>query len=190
MARLFFILATLFNVYYLLCFFRIIFSWIPSINYSSIGKILSQICDPYLNLFRKLRMQFAGLDFSPAVALGILYIAQVVFRALQNGAKVTFGAILGMVIAMLWSVIQFILIVMFIVLIVRLIAELLQKNLYGMFWQKLDYFVSSTCRKITGRNFMDYKKQLLIAIAFFIALVWLGSAFVPKLAFMVQRLPF
>ena len=190
LSTLFSILARIINVFYLICFIRIILSWFPSIMYSNFGRFISQICDPYLNIFRSLKLQFAGLDFSPAIALGVLYIVQVVLSAFASVTRISFGVVLGMIISMLWSVIQMILVIFLVILIIRFIAVLLQRDLRHPFWDRIDYFVSSTCRKITRRNFMDYKWQLLITIIFLIAIIYLGSTFIPRLAFFCSRLAF
>jgi YggT family protein len=73
---------TLAVVYLILIFIRIILSWIPRMPYNrylNAGlKFVSDVTDPYLNLFRRVlppvRMGPGALDLSPIVATFVLII--------------------------------------------------------------------------------------------------------------------
>ncbi len=73
---------TLTLVYLVLIFVRILMSWIPRMPYnrylSAVLKFVSDVTDPYLNLFRRIlppvRLGGAGLDLSPIVATFVLII--------------------------------------------------------------------------------------------------------------------
>jgi YggT family protein len=73
---------TLTLVYLVLIFIRILTSWIPRMPYNrylaAVLKFVSDVTDPYLNLFRRIlppvRMGGAGLDLSPIVATFVLII--------------------------------------------------------------------------------------------------------------------
>jgi YggT family protein len=73
---------TLVLVYIVLIFIRILTSWIPRMPYNrylaAFLKFVSDVTDPYLNLFRRIlppvRMGGAGLDLSPIVATFVLII--------------------------------------------------------------------------------------------------------------------
>jgi YggT family protein len=73
---------TLALVYLILIFIRILMSWIPRMPYNrylaAFLKFVSDVTDPYLNLFRRIlppvRMGGAGLDLSPIVATFVLII--------------------------------------------------------------------------------------------------------------------
>jgi YggT family protein len=73
---------TLALVYLVLIFIRIILSWIPRMPYNrwlNAGvKFVSDVTDPYLNLFRRVlppvRMGPGALDLSPIVATFVLII--------------------------------------------------------------------------------------------------------------------
>jgi YggT family protein len=74
--------STLSLVYLVLIFVRILMSWIPRMPYNrylaAFLKFVSDVTDPYLNLFRRIlppvRMGGAGLDLSPIVATFVLII--------------------------------------------------------------------------------------------------------------------
>jgi YggT family protein len=74
--------STLSLVYLVLIFIRILMSWIPRMPYnrylSAVLKFVTDVTDPYLNLFRRIlppvRLGGAGLDLSPIVATFVLII--------------------------------------------------------------------------------------------------------------------
>jgi YggT family protein len=73
---------TLVLVYLVLIFIRIIMSWIPRIPYNrplgAVLRFVSDVTDPYLNLFRRfippVRMGPGALDLSPIIATFVLLI--------------------------------------------------------------------------------------------------------------------
>jgi YggT family protein len=75
-------IGTLALVYLILIFIRILMSWIPRMPYnrylSAFLKFVTDVTDPYLNLFRRVlppvRMGGAGLDLSPIVATIVLIL--------------------------------------------------------------------------------------------------------------------
>jgi YggT family protein len=85
---------TLTLVYLVLIFIRIIMSWIPRIPYnrflSGVLKFVSDVTDPYLNLFRRflppVRLGPGALDLSPIVATFVLLIVSgIVVAAIRPG---------------------------------------------------------------------------------------------------------
>ena len=66
-----------FNLYFFLIILRIFLSWIPSLNWSAQPwQTIRDVCDAYLNIFRKFIPPFNGLDFSPIIALLVLQLVQ------------------------------------------------------------------------------------------------------------------
>ena len=82
--------STLALVYLVLIFIRIIMSWIPRIPYNrflaAALKFVSDVTDPYLNLFRRflppVRLGAGALDLSPIVATIVLLIVADIVAAL------------------------------------------------------------------------------------------------------------
>jgi YggT family protein len=85
---------TLTLVYLVLIFVRIIMSWIPRIPYNrflaGFLKFVSDVTDPYLNLFRRIlppvRMGPGALDLSPIVATFVLIIVSSIVTGLIEGS--------------------------------------------------------------------------------------------------------
>ena len=85
--------STLSLVYLILIFIRILTSWIPRMPYNrylaAFLKFVSDVTDPYLNLFRRIlppvRMGGAGLDLSPIIATFVLIIVGGIVVGLVEG---------------------------------------------------------------------------------------------------------
>ncbi len=82
-------LVTFLNIYMVLMFVRILLSWFPNINwYDPPFSVLSQLTDPYLNLFRSFIPPLGGMDFSPIIAIFVLQIAtQLIIGVLGAGMQ-------------------------------------------------------------------------------------------------------
>jgi len=84
---------TLVLVYLVLIFIRILTSWIPRMPYNrylaAFLKFVSDVTDPYLNLFRRIlppvRMGPGALDLSPIVATFVLIIVSSLVVGLIRG---------------------------------------------------------------------------------------------------------
>jgi YggT family protein len=80
-------LATFVTFYSYLLIIRVLLTWFPTVDWSSQPfAALSQISDPYLNLFRSIIPPLGGMDFSPILAFLALNI---VGDLLNNLARVT-----------------------------------------------------------------------------------------------------
>lgn len=66
-------LSSFLTIYLYLMIFRVLLTWFPNIDWSSAPfSILSQLTDPYLNLFRSIIPPLGGIDFSPIIAFFVL----------------------------------------------------------------------------------------------------------------------
>jgi YggT family protein len=77
-------LAAFLNIYFALLIIRILLSWFPNVNWMNQPfATLSQLTDPYLNIFRSFIPPLGGIDFSPILAI---FLLQFVAQALQGAA--------------------------------------------------------------------------------------------------------
>lgn len=75
---------SLFLVYIILIFIRVLLSWIPRMPYNpalrAVVDFIHQVTDPYLNLFRRFLPPLGGgrmaIDISPIIAIFVLLVAQ------------------------------------------------------------------------------------------------------------------
>ena len=75
---LIYLLVKLVDAYSMIIFVYVIMSWLPSLNgiLGDIYTVLGRICDPYLNLFKKLIPPIGGMvDITPIIALLVLQFA-------------------------------------------------------------------------------------------------------------------
>ena len=83
-------LLTFIQIYNVLLIIRVLLTWFPTISwYDQPFAALSQITDPYLNLFRSIIPPLGGMDFSPLLALLVLQLLGSVLASLApQGALV------------------------------------------------------------------------------------------------------
>jgi len=79
------------NIYIVLLVIRVLLSWFPSINwYNQPWITLSQLTDPYLNLFRSLLPPLGAIDLSPILAFLALQLAIALLSYLSSSAAFGF----------------------------------------------------------------------------------------------------
>ncbi len=189
------ILATAVSIFTFLCFLRIIITWIPSLTYSPFGRVLSAICDPYLNIFRRIRfLRFSAFDLSPALAICVLYAISFLLINFSHGSFPTIGAILARCLSLLWGVVSSIIGFLTVLLVIRFLVILFSRGYgsYGSIWEQLDrglsplvYRVSSI---ITGRRPVPYKTALIVSVLILIAIYVGGSYLINYLCMLLASL--
>ncbi len=79
-------LAQFLQIYIVLLIIRILLTWFPTVNWSTAPfSWLSQITDPYLNLFRSIIPPLGGMDFSPMLAIILLQVVSGIIPSLLGG---------------------------------------------------------------------------------------------------------
>ncbi|AIW88795.1 MULTISPECIES: YggT family protein [unclassified Treponema] len=177
----------LINVYLFLCFIKILLSWVPSAAYSSFGRMLSSICDPYLNWFRRFGFTRIGMvDFSPVLSLGILSIAAQLITSLLTTGTISLWGLCVSIIELVWSFIGFMLNLLIIFLTVRLMYDLFGSSSSSPFWYNLDRFLSPVIAKVTGflpQKPLQYRTRLILTILIILLLRIVLGLFVGSLLF-------
>lgn len=185
-------IAQLISIYSMLCFIRIILSWIPQFSYSKFAEILGKICDPYLNIFRRLPLHIANLDFSPIIAFIILSGISTILQYIATLQKISLGIILAITFQMIWSAISSILLLFIIILVVRLIVLLMNKDSIG-FWSSLDTMIYKLARPVTKlffkNKFVNLQTAVIIALVSMIILRFLGGFIFTILVNICQGFP-
>lgn len=68
-------LGTFLQLYFVLLIIRILLSWFPNVSWGRPPfSIVSQLTDPYLNIFRGIIPPLGGLDLSPILAIFLIRI--------------------------------------------------------------------------------------------------------------------
>jgi YggT family protein len=84
-------LSSFVSIYLGLLFIRVLLTWFPNIEwYKQPFAALSQITDPYLNLFRSIIPPLGGMDFSPMLAFLALSFLQRALEPLAARASMGF----------------------------------------------------------------------------------------------------
>lgn len=176
--HIFKILSAFLSAYSLICFFRIILTWISGFSYGRFYSALARICDPYLNLFRGIRwLRLGSFDFSPALALCLLGAAASLFSMLGNGGAVSFPMLIAFAVEIAYTIISSLITFVIILFAIRLAILLFSRNSYsagGSMASQIDSSISPFVYRIArtfslGRK-TGYKAALIISI---IALIFI-----------------
>lgn len=82
------------SIYTVLLIIRILLTWFPNVDwYKQPFALLSQLTDPYLNLFRSIIPPLGGIDFSPILGFLVLNLIQSV--VLPSVARVVAGLVIS-----------------------------------------------------------------------------------------------
>lgn len=192
---IFSLLAAAISLYTMMCFVRIILTWIPSLNYSKFGHFMATLCDPYMNYFRRFRfLRLGNIDFSPILSLGLLVAVSNIFSNIARTGRLGVGYILASIVSMAWSIVASLIGFLLILLIIRLVALFLGKG-GGSFWYSLDSTLNPIVYKIAGifrgRNtFMTQKTAYIITIVALFVVRFLGSILFSIIVRLFTGLPF
>lgn len=78
-------ISSFLQIYFVLLIIRILLSWFPNINwFDPPFSILSQLTDPYLNLFRSFIPPIGGIDISPILAIFLLQFIQTLVMGMSR----------------------------------------------------------------------------------------------------------
>ena len=181
-------------LYTMMCIIRMILTWFPGAEYSTFGRILSNICDPYLNIFRKLTwLRIGAFDFSAAIGVCVFWAASSLIATIFI-SKITLGGILAAIVGLIWQIVRSVIGFLLFLLIARLIVLLVSKKSgYGTIWDSLDRAITPFIYKIVspisrGRP-MSFIKALVISILVILILAVAGEYIMRYLNTMLKALP-
>ena len=172
-------------------------TWFPGAEYSKFGQVLSQMCDPYLNLFRRFRfLRFSSFDFTPAIALCVLMALQAFLQSLATGSGFRLSNILAMLVMLAGNILTSILSFLVLIFAVRLIAYLIvgDGNSSYTIWTAVDRTISPLIFRIAGIFFknqsISFVKALIVSIITTLVFSVLISYAVRTLGTLISMIPF
>ena len=190
------VLASAISIYSILCFIRIMLTWFPGAEYSKFGQFLSQMCDPYLNIFRRFRfLRFSSFDFTPAIALCILMAAQSFCAGLATGAGLRISSIIAMVIMLAGNIVSSILGFFSVILIIRLIAYIIVGDGQSSYtiWTAVDRAITPIIFRISGSIFknqpVSFVKALIVSIIAILIFTVIFSYLIRYLGALISMIP-
>ncbi|AFY83173.1 YggT family protein [Oscillatoria acuminata] len=81
-------LAAFCQIYFVLLIIRVLLSWFPNVNwYDPPFSIVSQLTDPYLNIFRSFIPPLGGIDISPMLAILLLQFVGQLFSSFPSAVS-------------------------------------------------------------------------------------------------------
>lgn len=183
--------------YLLLLSLRIIMSWFRGSLYGGAWDLLVRLTEPYLALFRGLRLLRQGMfDFTPIAAILALVVLMDIVNALILYGRITLGLVLGSTVGAIWSTVAFILLLFLIVGIVRLVVLLARRGEGSYFDQALDTIlrpVVGLADRFLSALRIDYRSgftQLLVVTILLILVVrLLGDLLFGRLVSLLYSLP-
>ena len=190
------VLASAISIYSILCFIRIMLTWFPGAEYSKFGQFLSQMCDPYLNIFRRFRfLRFSSFDFTPAIALCILMAAQSFCAGLATGAGLRISSIIAMFIMLAGNIVSSILGFFSVILIIRLIAYIIVGDGQSSYtiWTAVDRAITPIIFRISGSIFknqpVSFVKALIVSIIAILIFTVIFSYLIRYLGALISMIP-
>jgi len=86
-------LSTFLSIYTVLLIIRILLSWFPNVDwFNPPFSVLSQLTDPYLNLFRSIIPPLGGIDLSPILAFLLLSFLRQGIMAIAMAAASSYAS--------------------------------------------------------------------------------------------------
>ena len=172
-------------------------TWFPGAEYSKFGQVLSQMCDPYLGLFRRFRfLRFSSFDFTPAIALCVLMAAQTLFSSLSMGGSFRFSTLLAMLVMLIGNIFTSVLGFIALIIVIRLIAYLFvgDGNSSYSIWSVVDRSISPLIFRIAGLVFrnqpISFVKALVTSLITVVLFSFLISYCIRILGNLISMLPF
>ena len=145
-------ISAIISIYMLLIIIRIIISWFsPSPeNYNKKGA-LSKLCDPYLNIFKKIPFFKIGyIDFSPIIALAALVIIGDIVNQFGMAGMITLGMIIAISVKALWNAISSLIIFLFIIVLIRFLIALIKPSAQSPVLTAIDSLLTPLSAKVAS----------------------------------------
>ena len=189
-------LSAILIIYTLLCLINILLSWIPGLKFTKFGKVISKICDPYMDIFSKSGfLRIGNIDFSPIVSLGILSTASAILALIQSTGYISLGLILASILTSLWGIISSLLVILTILIFIRWIVLAINKGRtsYDSGWNQVDMILNKFTYKISAtfsKTSTSYQKSLLISWITLLFIMIAGKFFIYHLSELCLKIPF
>lgn len=189
------IVSVVVSIYMLLCIVRIFFSWVPSLMTTRWGRLIADLTDPYLELFRPIALfRTPNVDFSPIVALAVLSVVNNLFVTLSYAVRITLGFILSLLLDAAWSAVSFLLGFFLVVVFIRIIGVIARLATLHPLWQILDGIINPVLFRVNtliyrGRA-VQYLQGLITGFVVVLVVRGLGGWIVRLLTSLLMSLPF
>lgn len=191
-------LVTLINIYILIISFRIVLSWFRTADENNqLITIVRKITDPYLSLFRGIKILRIGIfDLSAMIGIVVLFFIQILLSQFENAVRynvpITFSYVVVILVSVIWHyLIAWILFLLIILCVVRIGSLYLSRDPSGRIWQIIDTVVQPVSNKIEQilRRDLKYSQALIIASVAFLAFRIGGEFLINQLILLLLKIP-
>jgi YggT family protein len=157
------------NLLILAILVRVIMSYFPGTLYSTPGRLLARVTDPLIDPIRRVVPPMGGLDLSPAIAIVLLYVLQILLS--------TADIVLALV-----KVVQYVLVLIIILLVIRVLFGFFRLDPWNPFVQMVVQssepfarpFRRWLPRKVGTFDWAPVAGIVVLLVAYY-AVSWLGS---------------
>ncbi len=189
------VLGAVATVYMVLCFLRVLSTWLPAADLGRAGVVLRKATDPYLRLFSRIPfLRSGGFDFSPIAALAVLTVLNSALMTLASTGIITLGLVLGLLLAAFWSAIGFVISFFAVIILVRIIVAAAHWNSLHPLWMLVDSMLNPLLFRINRlfyRNrIVHYLQSLVTGFVVLILVRVAGGSLVGLIVGLLDRLPF
>ncbi len=148
---------------------RVIMSYFPGTMYSIAGRLLARVTDPLIDPIRRVVPPMGGLDLSPAIAIVLLYVLQILVS--------TADVVLALV-----KVVQYVLVLILILLVIRVLFGFFRLDPWNPFVQMVvrssepfaQPFRRWFPRRVGSFDWAPVAGIVVLLVAYY-AVSWLGS---------------
>ncbi len=179
--------------YLLLLSLRIILTWFQGLSPGKAFDLLSEVTEPYLSLFYRLKFLRKGMfDFTPIAAILVLVVLLDLINALLFYGRITFGFFFAAVLSAVWSGVSFVLLLFLIVGIIRVFAVIFRRNSGSAMLKVVDILIQPAVALVMkiiqlGKR-AGYTQYLLLTVGFLFVFWLLGGVVTRRLVYMLQGL--
>lgn len=162
------LLSRIVSLYSFLCLISIFLTWAPRAQYSPIVKFINQLTLPFLNLFKNIPLlRHRMIDFSPMVALGVLYLISTTLKQIAITRTFSLIFIIVLLLQIFWSIFSSILTIFLLFIGIRLVFEFLGKG-NSPFWYSVDQIFRPITYKVCSfflkNRYIKYQTSLIITL--------------------------
>ena len=187
-------LARVLNAYTILIWLRIILSWIvPYPQRTNFVYWMGRLVDPYLRLFKTKKSTIGRLDFSPLLAIGVLYIFQGVFQYYGSYGTLTLSSVLYFFLSALWSYgLSIYFWVLFFALIFRLISVFSRNPSRSYAYSQIGEAsgsIENFVRSLAGRRLISDRAVVIISLVLVVVCYFMSQYLVGWLMNLVLKIP-
>lgn len=188
------LLSALLVVYVVLVSMRALLSWFPASVHGRYWRILLQLTDPYLNLFRGLRgLRRGPFDFTALAAIMVLVVALDIVGAILRYGRLTLALLGSVAINALWTGVSFLFLFFLVLAVLRLLSLLFVRRYDSPIGSLLEAMVRpalAAVRVLLPRAWhLKESHLLLVLIALLTGLRLLGGLLVYWLLLLLRAPP-